>query len=202
MERRIDIARIDHQILLIMSRAKKQPLPSLFPDPPAAEPTKTAEKSNDEAFDLLDALQAPILTHNVSWADTIPERLRKIIPIARQVALKNDEDLATYAECCVFIYTRTLEAPMTSDWTNIYTYVSCKTLQDWFNEDRWEAVHAPRELSEWLQHQLDGLRRHIYRKRREILKRRLKTDQPAASPAEKEKPSVSLSAVQQSLFEF
>jgi hypothetical protein len=91
---------------------------------------------------------------------------------------------------------------MDSEWTDIYTHVSCKTLQDWFNEDHWKDVGAPPVLSDWLRSKLDGLRRHIYNKRREILKGRLK-DQEAAGmkvPEEAEEKSNIETPQQQSLF--
>jgi hypothetical protein len=133
-------------------------------------------------FDLIDALRSPILTFSTNWADSIPERMIRIIPLARMAALMKQETTATYAEATVYIYTRALEAPMDRDWTDIYTHVSCQTLQDWFKEDRWDDVQAPKSLNTWLQSQLDRLRSHIYGKRRSILKARMKMEerQPAS----------------------
>ena len=37
------------------------------------------KRSESYVFDLVDALRAPILTHCTAWADTIPERLLKVI---------------------------------------------------------------------------------------------------------------------------
>lgn len=126
---------------------------------------------NNSVFDIIDALSSPILTFSLSWADAIPKRLFGIIPLSRMKALMKNEQLATYAECAIYMYTRTHEAPMTSEWTNIYTHVSCKTLQEWFHEDHWDNIGASKELNEWLTSKLNGLRRHIYNKRREILKK-------------------------------
>jgi len=182
---------------------KKRPPPSLFKDdlapvPPAEKP----EKESDHVFDLTDALSSPFLTFCDAWADTIPERLLRIIPEARMVALRKNERLATYAECCAYIYTRTLEAPMHGEWVEIYLHVSCKTLEDWFGENHWEASGlTPRVLTEWHQHKLDDLRRHIYKKRREILKARLRAnarEEKQNAPVETKKAPPS---VQQSLFD-
>jgi hypothetical protein len=137
-------------------------------------PTIQEKKLDTYVFDLLDTLQSPILTFSQSWADTLPVRLLNNVTIARIIALKREEELATFLECSIYIYTRTLEGPMDTDWTDIYTHVTCKTLQDWFGEDHWEAVRAPRELNEWLLKKLDGLRKHIYQKRRASLKDRLR----------------------------
>jgi len=140
------------------------------------EKTKeTPRHIENHIFDLIDALQSPILTFSTAWADTIPERIIQIIPMARMAALMKNEETATFAEASVYIYTRTLEAPMCSEWTSIYTHVSCQTLQDWLGEDRWDTIGASKELSPSLNAQLDRLRYHIYDKRRSILKARMKT---------------------------
>ncbi|HVU97719.1 MAG TPA: hypothetical protein VHE34_20990 [Puia sp.] len=135
-----------------------------------------AQKNNgdDFVFEIMDALQSPILTFSHNWADMIPGRIIEIIPIARLAALLKKERTATYVETTAYLFTRTLEAPMPSDWVDIYTHVSCRTLQIWFGEDRWEDVSAPKELNDWLLSQLSGLRDKIYERRRKILKDRLK----------------------------
>jgi hypothetical protein len=136
---------------------------------------KGRQKTGDGyVFDLVDALSAPILTFSHSWADTIPTRIMDIVPLARMKAMMLKEEIATYVECTAYIYTRTLEAPMDSDWVDIYTHITCKTLEEWFGEDRWKEVNAPKELSEWLSSKLTDLRRWIYKKRREMLKARIK----------------------------
>lgn len=129
----------------------------------------------DYAFDIMDALEAPVLTFSHGWSDMVPKRIYDIIPLARMKALMMHEEKATYAECCAYMMTRSLEAPMDYEWTDIYTHVSCTVLQEWFNEDHWDAVKAPRELSQWLTSQLNSLRVHIYEKRRKLLKEKYKS---------------------------
>lgn len=160
--------------------------------PPITRPKK--EKKDDAyIFDIMDALLAPILTFSEAWADTIPKRLLNIIKVARIIALKNNEQLATFPECSVYIYTRTLESPMHGDWTDIYTHVSCKVCQDWFNEDHWEEVKAPKTLTDWQLSKLNQLRRHLYERRRLLLKKDYKTEKsipPTDSKAQKVKRSL------------
>lgn len=139
-----------------------------------AKPEQRGKSENSYVFDIVDALSAPILTFSQQWADTIPQRILNQVTLARLVALKQGELLATYIECVAYLYTRTMEAPMNSDWVDIYTHVSCKTLEEWFGEDHWKDIGAPRELSEWLCSKLNDLRHHIYDKRREILKTKIK----------------------------
>lgn len=134
------------------------------------------------SFDLIDALQSPILTHDVSWADTIPERLKKVIPMARMKALmiESEKDLATLPEVLAFMYTRVMIAPLTGEWFEIYMNVSCNVCEEWFHEDHWKTLDAKRELSTYEQTQfLLPLRQFIYERRRKILKERLKENKPA-----------------------
>lgn len=144
---------------------------NLFEIDPLPQLQKKDSGIDNYVFDIVDALQGPVLTFSLSWADTIPARLLDIIPTARLKALMEKEHTATYEECVIYIYTRTLEAPMDSEWTDIYTHVACKTLHHWFSEDHWNEVNAPTELNDWLTSKLNGLRRHIYENRREMFKK-------------------------------
>ncbi|WP_143774019.1 hypothetical protein [Niastella vici] len=138
--------------------------------------TQGSEKKTGNAFsfDLLDALQAPVITSNQMWADTIPERLLKNLPIERIIAYKKGEQMATYLECSIYLYTASFEAPMTHEWADITCHVSCKVLEDLFGEDRWDLVNAPKVLDDYRTSKLNELRRQIYTKRRELLKKRSK----------------------------
>ena len=132
-------------------------------------------KQDSGIFDIMDALTAPVLTHAQSWADSIPGRLIKTIPIARMKSLMMKEEFATLPETVAFIMTRTMEAPMNSDWAEIYFHVSCTVCQDYFNEDHWEQIGAHRTLSEYQErHLLMPLRRWIYERRRKVVKERMK----------------------------
>lgn len=129
------------------------------------------KKTDDYVFDIMDALRAPVLTHCQAWADTIPKRLLQIIPTARLASLLMKEQTATDPETLAFIYTRTLEAPMSREWTDIYTYLGCKVCEEYWKEDRWDVVGAPREIEEYdMNYFLKPLKKKIYEKRRQILK--------------------------------
>lgn len=138
----------------------------------------------DSIFDLVDALRSPVLTHSEAWKDLIPERILHTIPIARMAYLVQKKEYATEEEAVVFIMTRAFESPMTSEWTDIYTHLSCKVLERHFKEDHWDDVMAPRELDDYSRNYLlNPILKHIYQKRRMILKNRLKTslkEQPEA----------------------
>lgn len=137
-----------------------------------------SKESDKFVFDLTDALRAPILTHASAWADCIPERILKIIPLARMIALHNQQEMGTYEECSAFIMTAGMEAPLDSDWTDIYTHVSCTVLERWFKEDCWAEVQAPRTLTEYQRNYLlNPLRKHIWEKRRKLLRERMKSEE-------------------------
>lgn len=130
----------------------------------------------DYSFDLMDALSAPVMTFSQQWADSIPERVLKAIPMGRMVQLMKREEKASDPEIVAYLITRSFEAPMDHDWADIYTHICCKVCQDFWGEDSWEKVHAPRELSDWPQRLLNDLRIFIYEKRRKALKAKLKCD--------------------------
>jgi len=127
-------------------------------------------------FDLMDALRSPVLTHAIAWADTIPERLLKVIPIARLKNLMLRKETATDPEALAFIYTRTLEAPMAKEWVDIYAHLTCKVAEEYWKENHWEVFTTSREISKYdMNYFLKPLKKHIYDRRRKILKERMKT---------------------------
>jgi hypothetical protein len=135
----------------------------------------------DGVFDLVDALKSPVLTHAQSWADCIPDRLIKIIPMARMKSLILHEKYASLAETCAFIMTRSFEAPMQSEWVNIYTWLGCKVCEEWWNEDHWKDGISTESLTDYeVKQYLNPLRLWIYERRRKILKQRLK-DEPKST---------------------
>jgi hypothetical protein len=134
---------------------------------------------SDEVFNLMDALRSPVLTHSTSWADCIPERLMKIVPEDRLKCLYKQEELASDAECVAFITTAALCFPLDGDWVDIFTHLSCKIAQIYWQEDHWDQIMAPKVLSTYLiNEELKRLKTHIYEKRRKILKERMKESIP------------------------
>lgn len=127
-------------------------------------------------FDLMDALRSPIITFSTSWADCIPKRIKEIIPMARMLALHSKEEMATLPEVSAYIYTRSLESPMSSEWVNIYLWASCTVCETYFKEDRWQELSAQRQLSQYEESLMNNLRRWIYEKRRKAVKITLKEE--------------------------
>jgi len=152
----------------------------LFDIEPTHKTGKQKRVSEDDDFVLtfMDALTAPVLTHSITWKDSIPERLLKVITQARLISFLKKEEIATLPETCAFMMTRTFDGPMNHDWTDIYVFVSCTVCEEYFGENRWECVwdkHKPRELNQYQQKLLNNLRKWIYERRRNQVKSRIKS---------------------------
>ncbi len=77
---------------------------------------------------LVGALMDPIIVMPGGWGDTLPDWIKGAIQIERLAQLMKGEETATDAEACAYLYTASLEAPMDSDWTQIYLYVAGKAV--------------------------------------------------------------------------
>lgn len=129
----------------------------------------------DFVFHFMDILGAPVITFSDAWKDCIPKRLLEVIRLERLIQGIQHKQEASDAELVAYIMTRTFESPMTREWTDIYTHFSCKVCQQHWNEDHWDEVQAPRELTEYeLNYLVKPLRQWIYKKRREAVKSRMR----------------------------
>ncbi|MDF2191378.1 hypothetical protein [Paraflavitalea sp. CAU 1676] len=166
-------------------------------------PKEPSKRQHDGfVFTFMDVLTAPIITHCIHWADSIPQRLRGIICSARMMTLMTHEELASYPEVVAFMITAALEAPMSHDWTEIYIHVGCTVAQQWFNEDHWDELKAPRQLNESQNRKLIDLRRFIYNKRRQYVKDRIKAEQKEETTTQTLTPTPHKPTSQQTTFSF
>ena len=128
---------------------------------------------------FMDMLTAPILTFSSAWADSIPDRLLKLITMERLVQGMLKLEYAGDAECVAYIMTRTFESPLNHDWCDVYTHLSCIVCEKNWKEDHWEQTKAPRKLTDWQEKQLlMPLRLWIYKRRRMHVKDRMKGNAP------------------------
>lgn len=127
-------------------------------------------------FEFMDMLTAPIITFSASWADAIPNLLKRDISFSRMVSGMMDEKMATIPETVAYIMTRTLEAPMNHEWTNIYLWCSLDYMKTYRNKTDadFEDIFPPEKLSDYEKSLLKRLRVWIYEKRREVVKQRIK----------------------------
>lgn len=137
----------------------------------------SSRKIEHFTFNILDSLQAPVITYDQMWASAIPPRVMKIIPEARMIAAMKKESLATIPEVSAYIMTRSFIGPMDNDWTDIFCHASCSMCETWFKEDRWDDVEASRKLNRYQDDLMWKLRMWIYEKRRFYLGKKLKAQE-------------------------
>lgn len=135
---------------------------------------KQKKKFDSVIFDVMEAMQAPIITCGPQWTDTIPQKVKDNVRLARIIALMKNEELATLEECVVYLSSCSLQAPMDYEWTKIYLHIGYKTMENELDEILWKEMEPPKELDEWLQSKLEWLRHELYAKRRKDFKKRLK----------------------------
>jgi len=138
---------------------------------------KDAGKSREKdlvkfQLDVLDMISAPIITFSTSWADAIPQQLRENIRTERMVSALKKEEMATVPEVLAYLITRSMEAPLPSEWMNIYSW--CGTV--YFR--KYKDLELPKtmvqeSLSEHETSLLNKLRAWIYTKRRDHLKNKI-----------------------------
>jgi len=86
-------------------------------------------KSEDKWInDLVGTFTDPIIVCPGGWEDTLPDWIKQAITIERLISNLSDPEMATDAEACAYLYTACLSHPMDSDWTQIYIYITTKTV--------------------------------------------------------------------------
>lgn len=137
---------------------------------------KVKDTSKDFVFDMMDCLTSPIIVFKSAWMDMVPKDVISNIPMARMIALRKQEEMATTLEVLAYLMPRSFEAPMRYEWANIYTWCGLQYAIQYQNGKMAEAMKkiAPEKLTRDEQREMDHLRRRIYDKRRKALKERMK----------------------------
>lgn len=141
------------------------------------------KRTNDFVFNFMDCLTSPIIVFKSAWQDTIPKDILKNIKLSRLLCSMQQEEMASLTETLAYIMPRTYEAPMPTEWVNIYTWLGLQYATQFKNSDQLNAMTeiAPSELSEYEMGLLNNLRRWIYDKRRSALKNILKSSKNSES---------------------
>ncbi|HOO49954.1 MAG TPA: hypothetical protein PLK94_01550 [Alphaproteobacteria bacterium] len=106
-----------------------------------------------------------------AWADTIPEWLLEEIKAERlmlgMASIINPEaEKVGDAEVCAYLMTASLEAPLGSDYTSIYVYLTAKLMERQGKDiPDFAAEQLKRGLSSYEEMELRDLRYTIYQKR-------------------------------------
>jgi len=140
--------------------------------------------------DLVGAICDPVIVFPSGWQDTIPEWIFPEIKMQRLLDLMvqhremdGAEPMASDLEVMAYMYPRSLEAPLGSDWTDIYLYVATQAMKR-----RHPPVEVPEDIrrdslnSDQLR-QLNELKRWLYRKRIEARKERRRAEKRAEKEA-------------------
>lgn len=135
------------------------------------------KRTNDFVFNFMDCLTSPIIVFKSAWQDTIPKDILKNIKLSRLLCSMQQEEMASLTETLAYLMPRTYEAPMPTEWVNIYTWLGLQYAAQYKNNDQLNAMteFAPSELSKYEMGLLNNLRRWIYDKRRKALKDKLKS---------------------------
>lgn len=136
----------------------------------------TKKHKNDFVFDFMDCLASPIIVFKSAWQDSIPKDLLGRIKLSRLICSMAQEKKASFTETLAYMMPRTFEAPMPTEWVNIYTWLGLQYAMQSKNKGQLDAMTeiAPKELSGYEKGLLDNLRQWIYDKRRKALKNILK----------------------------
>ncbi|GAA3561389.1 hypothetical protein [Snuella lapsa] len=146
------------------------------------KPFNMKKAKSDFVFECMDALTSPVIIYSTTWQDAIPKDLLEKITMSRMLSLMKGEKMASITETVAYMMPRTFEAPMSSEWCNIYTWCGLQYATQ-FNIESKSMVEAmediaPKELSNYEQALLKRLRLWIYEKRRKALKASIKNDKP------------------------
>lgn len=152
--------------------------------------------------DLVGALRDPIIVMPGGWWDTLPDWIKTQVTLERLVEnmkqAQGQEPTGTDAEATAYLYTASLTAPMTEQWTRIYLYVAGKAMSKFNKERKLPEDIKIDSLSDYDMQELNRLKEWLYRQRtrarqdRERVERRRK----------KEEIATRMKAAQPALFDF
>jgi len=145
--------------------------------------------------DLVGAVTDPIILMPGGWGDTLPDWIKSQITLERLAqnirALKGEQPTGTDAEVCAYLYTRSLEAPMDSDWTQIYLYVAGQVVAKAKGTEIPEDIKVD-SLSDYQMALLKDLKGWIYGHRVNIRKERQRAEKRQAKAETAARESVQL----------
>jgi len=162
----------------------------------------TTEKQVEKGIsDIVGVFTDPILVFPGGWGDTLPEWLKGAITMERLMmnveSLKTGQMTGTDAEACAYLYTASLTAPMDSDWTQIYLYVSTKVCSQWKKTEMPEDIRVESLRDDQLR-DLNRLKEWIYRQRVKVRQERARGERRQ----QREEETAIRKVEQPALFEF
>ena len=157
-----------------------------------SESRKRQPKSLDSMIDdLAGVFTDPLVVSPGGWHDTLPGWIKEQVTIERLImnlqVSKGEDPTGTDAEACAYLYTRSLEAPMDHDWTEIYLYLATKLMErkgteipddirtDSINDYQMSQL---RDLKRWIYHRRTGAREQRCRAERRQAKDEVEAKAP------------------------
>jgi len=160
-----------------------------------------SKRGDSMVSDLVGIFTDPILVFPGGWGDTLPGWIKEAITMDRLEASirasRGEEVTGTDSEACAYLYTAGLTAPMDSDWTRIYLYVSTKTYSRYKGGEMPEDIRVE-SLSDYQMGELKRLKDWIYQKRVKVRQER----ERGARRLEREGAEAQRKAEQPELFDF
>jgi hypothetical protein len=160
-------------------------LPGLPPGP--TEPKSAESRSKVDPIDeMVGALTDPIIVFPSGWEDTMPEWMKRDLPLHRLAHVhqclvgKASWEEACDLEALIYMYPAALAQPLGEVWTRIYVYLGTKVMGDKMPEDVREE-----SIPDHYQEDLRDLKRWIRKKKVEARKDRQRREK-AAKKAEVE----------------
>ena len=137
-------------------------------------------KTIDPLEETAHALTDPIIVFPAQgWENDLPETLKKRLPIDRLAhVMRCSDGKASWEECCdaealLYMYPRTMQAPLSERWTRIYLYLSTQVLGSQIPEYCQEKALDSYDMGE-----LQGLKRWIQSRKVEARKRKERESRP------------------------
>ena len=147
--------------------------------------TASGKPPRDPILETLCALTDPIIVFPAQgWEDTLPEPLKKRLPIDRlahvMLAINGKEswDECTDVEALLYMYPRTMLSPLSEQWFRIYMYLGTRVMGEQIPEDI-----RQEKLSDYDMSELRHLKRWIQERKLKARKDREKKSR-AEAPAE------------------
>ena len=156
-------------------------------------------KGNSEKWisDIVGVFYDPIIVMPGGWGETLPDWIKGAIQLERLIMNMSPEMTGTDAEACAYLYTASLERPMSHDWAQIYLYVAGKTIEKGREGGKMPDDIKVESLTRNQQDDLDRLKRWIFETR---IKSRLERDRAGRREA-REEAAAEKEMLQPALFE-
>ena len=181
-----------------MTEKHNKPCTRLFEVPQITSPETTPADQSSASFDfdkaideLAGALTDPIIVWPLGgWGQSLPEKIKGDITICRMLQLMKHEDgVATWPEVCAYLFTVTLERPVSHEWTDIYLYAMTQYMGDSVPADL-----KKESLGQYEMHLLDRFRKWLWDARHRARKHRSRVE------GHNQEPEVEARAPQQIAF--